>query len=150
MKDLLYEVEGLLPEKVVISVKDQLKLSEDIDSEVDKAAGVYGYYAVLSERAETRYQKMKLAFEKWQAETESRYFHEKREEIKSSSKDLKLKMPTEAQMKAYVRTQSKFRAYQIRLIEYDEHRRILKVLARAFEMKIHLVQTKSANRRKES
>lgn len=149
MKDILYEVEGLLPKKVVVSVKEQLKLTEDIDTEVDEAAGTFGFYAVLAERAETRYQKMKLAFDKWQAETESRYLHERREEIRSAPKELKLKMPTESQLKAYIRTQSKFRAYQIKLIEFDEHRRILKVLAKAFELKVNLVQTKSANRRRE-
>lgn len=149
MKDILFEVEGLLPAKVVVSVKEQLKVTEDLDHEVDTAAGTYGYYAVLAERAETRYQKMKLAFESWQAEVESRFTQERRIEMRSAPKESKLKMPTESQIKAFVRTQSKYKAYQIKLIEFDEHRRILKVLAKAFELKSGLVQTKSSNRRNE-
>lgn len=147
MKDILFEVEGLLPKKVVVSVKESLRLTEDMDFEVDTAAGTFGFYAVLAERAETRYQKMKLAFESWQAEVESRFLHEKRVEVRTAPKEAKARMPTEGQTKSHVRMQSKYRAYQIKLIEFDEHRRILKVLSKAFEMKSELVRTKAANRR---
>ena len=140
-RDILFEVENLLPEKVVINVRKDLMISEDLDTEVDQAASQYGYYAVISEKAETRYQKMKFAFEHWKAEVESRQIMIRAKEAKKSF--------TEAQMKAHVMCQPKYRAFQIRLIQYDEQRRIFKIIARAFELKKDLVQTKSSNRRKE-
>ena len=141
MRDITYEIKGLVPESVVVSVQADLRISEDIDHEVDTAAATYGYYAVLAEKAETRYQKMKFSYEQWRAQTESRQAMIRVQESKKSL--------TESQMKAYVHTQPKYGAYQARLIEYDEHRRVLKILARAFELKKDLVQSKSANRRSE-
>lgn len=141
-RDLLYEITNLLPEKVVVSIKKDLHITEDIDTEVDQAAAQFGYYAVISEKAETRYQKMKFAFEQWRATTESK-------EILTRAREGK-KAPTEAQMKAFVMSQPKYKGFQIRLIQYEEQRRITKVIAKAFELKKDLVQTKSSNRRKES
>lgn len=141
MRDVLYEVKGLLPEKVVISIEEQLKISEDIDSEVDDAAKNFGYFAILSERADTRFQKMKFAFEQWQAEVETRAMSERRA---NSEKPF-----TEAQMKAYIRSQPKYSAFQTKLIELDEHKRVLKIIVKAFEIKSGLIQTKASNRRNE-
>lgn len=141
MKEIIYEVEGLLPETVVIRVRKQLQISEDLDTEVDRAAKTYGFYAVLAEKAETRYQKIKFACETWIAETEATAHSERYRE--------KLKAYTEAQMKAHVRSQAKYRAFQIKLIRFDEHRRVLKIIAKAFELKKDLIQTKAANRRRE-
>jgi isopenicillin N synthase-like dioxygenase len=135
-------VKGLLPDPVVVSIKSELKITEDLDHEVDTAARTYGYYAVLAEKAETRHQKMRFAFETWQAEVESR-------EAKARNFESK-KAHTEAQMKAHVRSQPKYRSYQLKLIEFDEHRRILKIIAKAFELKKDLVQTKCSNRRGEA
>jgi hypothetical protein len=141
MRDVLYEVKGLLPEKVVISIEEQLKISEDIDSEVDDAAKNFGYFAILSERADTRLQKMKFAFEQWQAEVETRAMSERRANNE--------KPFTEAQMKAYIRSQPKYSAFQTKLIELDEHKRVLKIIVKAFEIKSGLIQTKASNRRNE-
>lgn len=142
MKDIVYEIKGLVPEPVVVSIQKQLSITEDLDSEVDRAARTYGYYAVLAEKAETRYQKMKFAYETWMAEVESRAAKER--------SDATLKPFTEAQMKAHVRSQAKYRAYQLKLIEFDEHRRVIRIIAKAFELKAEMVRTKAANRRKES
>lgn len=141
MKDLVHEISGLLPEPVVVSIATQLKISEDIDTEVDTAARMYGYYAVLAERAETRYSKMKFAYEQWKAEVETR---EARSRVADGEKKL-----TEAEMKSFVQSQPKYRSYQIKLIQFDEDRRVLKVIAKAFELKKDLVQTKASNRRAE-
>ena len=140
-KDIIYEVSGLVPEKVKLSLRAELKISEDIDAEVDTAAITFGYYAILAEKADTRYQKMKFAYDAWQASTEAKVMLQRSTESKKAF--------TEAQMKAHVRSQPKYVAYQRRLIDFDEHRRILKVIAKAFEMKKDLVQTKAANRRGE-
>ena len=141
MRDLVHEITGLLPEPIVISIKDQLRITEDLDYEVDTAARTYGYYAVLGERAETRYQKTKFAFEYWKAQIESR-------EDQERAADGRKKM-TEAERTAYVRSQTKYRGFQLKLIQFDEDRRVMKIIAKAFELKKDLVQTKAANRRRE-
>ena len=38
IRDLIHEVTGLLPEPIVISIKEQLRITEDLDWEVDTAA----------------------------------------------------------------------------------------------------------------
>lgn len=140
-RDLFIEIKELIPETVSLKLRKDLKISEDIDTEVDIAAVNYGYYAILAEKADTRYQKVKFSFETWQAETEARCGRQRQAENQ--------KKYTEAQMKAHVRSQSKYRGFQIKLIELDEQKRILKIIAKAFEMKKDMVQTKSSNRRQE-
>ena len=140
-RDLNYEISGLVPEPVQLALRKDLKVSNDIDTEIDVAAINFGYYAILSEKADTRYQKTKFAYDAWVAGTEAAALRTRQAEAK--------KPYTEAQMKAYVRSQSKYRGYQMKLIELDEQRRILKVISKAFEMKMQLVQTKAANRRGE-
>lgn len=141
-KDLVVEVEKLLPEPVVLSIRDELSISEDIDTEVDRASSNFGYYAVLSEMAQTKFDKLKFAFETWKAKEEERIATEREYEGK--------KPYTVAQMQSFVRSQEKYKSFQLKLIEYEEQKRILKVIANAFEMKKDLVQTKAANRRNES
>ena len=80
MRDLVQEIEGVIPEKAVINVKKDLTISNDLDHEVDTAARNYGYYAVLSEKAESRYQKVKFAFERWKAQAETNRAREMQEE----------------------------------------------------------------------
>ena len=141
MKDFKVEIEGLMPEKLSLKVKESLHISEDIDSEVDKAAAEYGFYAVLSEKAETRYQKIKFAYDKWRAEVET-------SENATRARD-GLKPRTEAQMKAFIAQSERNKAYQLKMIKLDEDRRHIKALAKAFELKSEMVRTKSSNRRSE-
>jgi hypothetical protein len=141
VRDILHEVEGLLPERVVFSLKKELKISEDLDREVDTAARTYGFYAILAEKAESRYQRMEFAFKTWSAEVEAR---------EAKSRELAKEKPyTEARMKAFVRSQPKYKHFQLKLIEYGEQKRILTIIAKSFELKAELVRTKAANRRKE-
>jgi hypothetical protein len=141
-KDLIYMIEGLLEEKIVVKLRPLLMISEDLDFEVDRAASMYGYYAVLSEKADTRYQRLKYSYEKWRAEHESR---EQRLRATEGKKAF-----TEAQMRAEVQSQPKFRTYQVKIIHLEEQKRVLKIIAKALEFKKDLVQTKCANRRGES
>jgi len=141
VRDITYEIKGLVPEKVAVSIAAELVISEDVDFEVDNAAKNFGYFAILSERSETRYQKLKYAFDAWQAEIETRANLERKAES--------LKSFTEHQMKSHVRSQPKYSAFQTKLIDLDEQRRILKVLLKAFEIKAGLIQTKASNRRSE-
>lgn len=140
-KDFKVEVEGLMPEKLSLEVKKSLRITEDIDTEVDQAAAEYGFYAILSEKAETRYQKLEFAYKKWKAEFETA-------ENASRSRD-GLKPRTEAQMKALISSSERNKAYQLKLIKLDEDRRHMKALAKAFELKSEMVRTKSSNRRSE-
>ena len=140
-RDLSIEIKDLVPETVTLKLRADLKISEDIDTEIDIAAINFGYYAILAEKADTRYQKMKFSFDAWQADKEARALRLRQAEG--------LKAYTEAQMKAHIRSQPKYRGFQLQLIDMDEQRRILKVVAKAFEMKKDLVQSKSANRRSE-
>jgi hypothetical protein len=141
MKNLKYEVEGLLPEPVKLSLKDELMITEDIDSEVDKASHNYGFYAVLGEKAESRYQKLKYAYEVWHSTVEK--------DVAAGRAEKSEKAFTGPQMAAFVKSRPKYHAYQKKLTELDEHRRILKIVAKAFEMKGEMVRTKSSNRRVE-
>ena len=52
MKDLILEFKDILPDTILFSLKDQLTISNDIDSEVDRAAPEYGYWAIIAEKAE--------------------------------------------------------------------------------------------------
>jgi len=141
MKDFRIEVEGLVPEKISLGVRAALKISEDIDTEVDQAAANYGYFAVLSEKAETRFQKIKFAYDKWRAEFET-------SENATRARDGQ-KPRTEAQMKALIASSERNKAYQLKMIKLDEDRRHMRALAKAFELKSEMVRTKSSNRRSE-
>ncbi len=141
MRDLIVEIADVVPEKVVVNVKEDLSISNDLDHEVDTAARNFGYYAIIAEKAESRYQKCKAAFERWKAMAETNSAREREEEG--------LKKMTVAERENFISSQDKFRAFQIKMIQYDEDRRIMKVVSKAFEAKKDLVQTKAANRRSE-
>jgi len=140
--DLVYEIKGLVPRTVVIALEEELSITEDIDSEVDKAAARFGYYAVLAEKAGARFEKLKLSFNFWEADSKCR-----KDERLAFDTEKKL---TEGQMKSYIMSQPKYKTYQLKMIELREQSNIMKVIARAFEKKSDLVQTKAANRRKEA
>lgn len=139
--DLTETFIGLLPEDVVFKLKEELTISEDIDSEVDEASARFGFFAVLSERAESRYQKIKTHFDVWEANTVTAYLRE-------SELDGK-KKPAKEAIDLFVRTQPKYFAYKDKLNKFDRERKILRQIALAFEKKANLIQTKSSNRRSE-
>lgn len=141
MRDLSFEIKGLLSEDVYFSVKDELLITENLDKEVDQAAAKFGFYALLSEKAETKYQKLKFRFESWKAAIES-------EEISRRFVE-KVKPATESQMKAFVSSHKEYKLYKERLLQLEEQCRVQKILARAFEIKKDLIQTKCSNRRSE-
>jgi hypothetical protein len=147
MKNLVVEIEGLLPDNVEINLEKSLKITNDLDYEVDHAAYTFGYVAVLSEKAEDRYERLKFSFENWQAELEARLFKQREEEIKQS--ESKLKPYTENQMKALVRAEPKYKLYKQKLLKLDHDRKVLKVFADSLAKKKDLIQTKCSNRRNE-
>ena len=133
--------EKLLPESVKFSLKEELSISENIDNEVDKAAHLFGFYAVLAEKAESRYQRLDFAFGKWVSQTKTN--ETKRRELSN------IKKLTKDQLEDFVKSQPMCQAYKLNLIKCDNDRRILRSIAKAVELRCSLVQTKAANRRRE-
>lgn len=140
-KDIKFEFEGLLPDTIEFSLKEELSISEDIDSEIDRAAHKFGWYAVLAEKADTRYQKLDFAFNKWKSITKTNEL--KRRELEKNKK------LTKEQMDDFIQSRPLFAAYQLKLIKYGDNKRILRSIAKAMDIRCSMVQTKAANRRKE-
>lgn len=140
-RDLLVEIEKVVPEKVVLSIRDELLITEDIDTEIDQAAYRFGYFAVLSEKAKHRAEKFKMALEFMESEIVKEISEKREEECK--------KALTVDQMKAMVRSQLKYKNLKYQVHKATEQSDILVQIARAFERKSNLIQTKAANRRKE-
>ena len=139
--NITYTVDGLTQEPIEISTRDLMYISEDMDSEVDRAACDYGFYAVLSEKAETKHQRLKFKFEQWKARTE----HDELSR-REAEKEKKL---TEASMRSYIMSQPKYRAYQLKIIDYGERARVCKKVVDVLSARKDLLQTKCSNRRKE-
>ena len=142
MKELVIEIPGLVPEPVTVALKADLTISEDLEREVKCTPSQFGYYAVLSEKAESRYRRCKLGFDLWRSEAEDDL--EAQQRVETGKGFSKVKDLTRLIMR-----QPKYRAYMLKLDEYEEHARILKKVAEAFAHKKDLVQTICSNRRSE-
>lgn len=142
MSDLVLEIEGIIPAKVLVNVRDQLRISKDLDAELDVAAEQYGFYGSLAEKAETKKQRLDLGYKLWRADEERRVLEQhKMEELKSPTKD---------QMISHIRGTKKYKDWKLMLIDIDEKVRILKILSKAFEKKVETIRTKCSNKRKGS
>lgn len=137
MREYIVEIEGLVPETVTASLKEDLTISDDLAVEIDRCAAQFGYFAVLSERAQSRYQRLKLSYEMWQAEIEKQMLDD----------GLKFKLVKD--MNREVLGMPKSKLYRAKLLKFEEEAKILKQIAKAFEIKKDLIQTKSSNRRSE-
>ena len=104
-KDIKFEFEDLLPDTISFSLKEELSISEDLDTEVDRAAHTFGWYAVIAEKADTKYQKLEFIFNKWKVETKTNEL--KRREL-SNEKKL-----TKDQMEDFVQARPYFAALQL-------------------------------------
>lgn len=140
-KDIELYFDDILPDRVKFSLREELNISEDIDSEVDKASATFGFYAVMSEKASARLSKLNFAFEKWKNKTQ-------RDTIIQRDND-GLRKLTIKQMEEFLKSIPMYQSYQLRVVEYEEQRNILRSITKAFEFKCNLVQTKAANRRRE-
>lgn len=137
MKEYVVEIEGLVPETVVVALQKDLTIGRDLDNELDKAAALFGYYAVLAETAFSRVKAVETQFEIWEAKELRLIMREK------DKPDPKWMLDIE------VKALPKWFNYQNKIRQYAKEARILKAVATAFENKLKLVQTKNANRRKE-
>jgi len=138
MKEYVVEIPGLVPETVTVALKEDLTISEDIAREVNVTPAQFGYYAVLAEKAQGRYNNLKLSYDIWKSETEAALIEENGGPFK-----------TIKEMDRLLFTKPKWRAYRVKLNKFEEEAKILKQVAKAFEIKKDLLQTKSSNRRSE-
>lgn len=76
MKEYVVEIPGLVPETVTVALKEDLTISEDIAREVNVTPAQFGYYAVLAEKAQGRYNNLKLSYDIWKSETEAALIEE--------------------------------------------------------------------------
>ncbi len=138
-KELIVEIEKVADHTVVISVMEDLTIKEDIDDEVRKTSALFGYYAVLSELAASKLDKVKDRFEIWKAS-------EQRSLIEENGGPFK----TVAEMNSKLIFIPAYKGYKNVIRKYEKEARVLKVIAKAFEHKKDLVQTMAANRRTEN
>lgn len=141
MKTLELEFDKIVPEKVQINLREELEITEDIDTEVNEAAGTFGFYAVLAEKADQKMSQIRFECDKWVAE--------ERKRVQTERDLMEYKMFTEPQMMAHLNTTPQYLAYQKLLIKATGQRNMLRCISKAFELKASLVQTKAANRRSE-
>ena len=137
----MHEISNVLPEKVTLSIRDELLISEDLDTEVDQAAYRFGYYAVLAEKAAGRASRLKMVLEFWEADETKKVIEERERDHK--------KPYTESQMKAYIHSNQFYKIRRYEIEQAAEQANILDQIARAFDKRTSMVQTKAANRRKE-
>jgi hypothetical protein len=142
--DLETEVEGLTEKPITLDVRKDLIIGGDLEKEAREAAAWFGYYAVLSERAQSRLKKCKLAFEIWQARASEAM------EITLAEKSKSKKRPTQRAIQEALRLQPKFKAFELEVIKATEKAGIMNKWAIALQEKKGLIQTLCANRRKES
>lgn len=138
-KDLTVEISGIAPENVVVALKEELTISEDLEREVDRTAAEFGYYAVLSEKAKSKLNKVKMAYSLWKAKTEEMLIAENKGQFKNKD-----------QLERLLTIQPQWKSWQLKIAEVSEQSGILKELASGFEKKVSLVQTKCSNRRAEA
>jgi hypothetical protein len=136
-EDYIVEIPGLVPETVTVALKDDLTITDDLTVEIDRCAAQFGYYAVLAERASARFQRLKYSYDLWLAEAETDLLSEGRKFrlVKDLEREI-IRMP-------------KAKLYRMKLLKFEEESKILKQVAKAFEIKKDLIQTKSSNRRSE-
>jgi len=137
MKDYIVRIDGLVPDSVKVALKEDLTISSDLSREVNEGAAHYGYYAVLAEKANSRFESLKFAFDLWRAGKEKALI--KKQGSFKLVKDLD----------RMVMEDPKWKAFKLKLADYQEDAKVLKRIADAFDKKVSLIQTANANRRAE-
>lgn len=139
-KDITVDIDKL-SDRASIRIRNLLNISENLDKELDEAAGWFGYYEACAVRAETNLEILELEFEVWKANLEKDLTLQRK---LSGDKSL-----TKDQMSAELATHGDYISWQKRLIKARESKRMLRGLGKAFEKKVETVRTKCSNRRKE-
>ena len=129
-------IEGYTKKPIVIDF-DRCRISEDIGYELDHAAREYGFYAVMSEVVEDKYRAYKFKFDTWRAE------------ILLMETNKTGKKMTEGEKELFVINAPKYAEFQAVGNRIKRDFEVLKAYASALQIKASLVQSKSANRRKE-
>lgn len=121
-----------------IDAYNDLKLTDDIDEQMDDTLHGYTATGVLEAHAQERYSVSKVELDEFHGELDE---HAREIEIMSR--------PTDARVKAWIDRNDEYVRRKKRLIELERKWNVLKHLNRAFYMRYELLRTKSANLRKE-
>jgi len=140
MHEIVIEIDGVVPETVRCALKHDLTIGADLAREAERAASMYGYYAVLSEKATARLRRTELSFKMWRVHEEDAI----EDELKALGRRVTVKLVDRWLMK-----KEKYRGYELLMIRLKCESGILYAIARAFEHKKDLIQTLNANRRRE-
>jgi len=137
--NLIVKIQGITKNEIRVQIKKDLSIGEDIDHELRMAASKFGYYAVLAEHAESRFEEAEHSYKLWTSRQERDLITENGKEFKTVKElDRKLRMiPAWSQ-------------WQSTLVKYRKEARVLKQVAKSFEMRKDLIQSISANRRAEN
>jgi hypothetical protein len=134
--EYVVEVTDLTPDPITISISEDLRISENLELEIARCAAQFGYYSIVAEKANTRLRKLKISYALWHAHA-----------LKYEKEENGIKTIAEAER--VVMFSAKWKAYQMKLIKFEEEAKSLRHIARSFELKKDLIQTTASNRRSE-
>lgn len=121
-----------------IDAYNDLKLTHDIELEMDNILQAYQFTAVLEAHAEERYDNKKVELEEYWGELEE---HCRSYEL--------VERATDQKVKAWIARNPDYVKRKKKLLELKRRWGVLKFLVKSFYMKYELIRTKSANTRKE-
>jgi len=122
-----------------IDAFNDLKLSDDIDAQMDDVLSGYQMVGVLEAHAEERYDVNRVELDEYRGELD-----EYAREMEVMSR------PTDTRVKSWIDRNEDYVAKKKRLIELKRKWSVLKYLNKAYYMKYELLRTKSANLRRET
>lgn len=130
--------DNLRGEEINIDLLDGLLASEDLDSEVDIVSVGYMLMSSLAAEAEERFENQKLAIDHRRA-----VLNEKAHDGVITAR------VTDAKVNAFIDRDIKVIKMERKKNEYRKQMKIYDKAARAYDIKHDMIQTKSANRRKQ-
>lgn len=139
VRRLLRVEDNLLGQQFAIDAYNDLKLEEDIETQMDDVLRGFQLTGVLEAHAGERYGISKVELDEFQGELDE---YAREQEVMSR--------PTDARVKNWVNRNEEFVKRRKRLLELERKHNILKHLNRAYYMMFELIRTKSANLRKEA
>lgn len=129
----------LIGQQIAVDMYDNLKLNEDIESQMDDVLHGYQFTGNLEAHAGERHGICKVELDQFQGELDE---YAREQEIMSR--------PTDTRVKNWINREEEFVRRKKKLLEFERLHNMLKHMNKAFYMQYELIRTKSANLRKES
>ncbi|HEC72372.1 MAG: hypothetical protein ACTSW7_01315 [Candidatus Thorarchaeota archaeon] len=139
VRRLLQIEDDLMGQRFAIDAYNDLKLNEDIESQMDDVLRGYQMTGVLEAHAGERCGVRKVELDEFYGELDE---HAREAEVMSR--------PTDARVKAWINREEEYVKRKKRLLELERKHNVLKHLNRTYYMMYELIRTKSANLRRES